>query len=122
MGEVSLAIHGKSYGVACDDGQEPRVSHLGKYVDARLREIAVAGAASNESHLLVLTAIVLADEIHELREAMRHMKPVNGNAQQQPVQQVVQQGMSKEDEREIASAIEHLASRINSMAAKFQEV
>jgi cell division protein ZapA len=120
MGEVSLAIHGKSYGVACDDGQEPRVAHLGKYVDARLREIAVAGAASNESHLLVLTAIVLADEIHELREAMRHMKPVNGNAQ--PVQQVVQQGMSKEDEREIATAIEHLAARINSMAAKFQEV
>ncbi|HEY8191655.1 MAG TPA: cell division protein ZapA [Alphaproteobacteria bacterium] len=121
MGEVSLAIHGKSYGVACDDGQEPRVSHLGKYVDSRLREIAVAGAASNESHLLVLTAIVLADEIHELREAMRHMKPVNGNAQavQQPQPQ---QGMSKEDEREIASAIEHLASRINSIATRIQEV
>lgn len=115
MGEVKLAIHGKSYGVACDDGQEQRVFQLGKHVDSRLREIAAAGAASNESHLLVLTAIVMADEIQELRETMKHMTPANANA-------AASGGMSKDDERQLAAAIDHLAIRINSVAARLQEI
>ena len=119
MGEVNLAIHGKSYGVACDNGQEQRVVQLGKLVDSRLREIAAAGAASNESHLLVLTAIVMADEIQELRETMKNMPPANGNA---VLQQVPQGGLSKDDERQLAAAIDHLATRINSVAARLQEI
>lgn len=122
MGEVNLAIHGKSYGVACDDGQEPRVSHLGKYVDQRLREIAAAGAASNESHLLVLTAIVLADEIQELREMVRQMAPANANAVAQQMQAVSSSNISKDDERQIAAAIDHLAGRISSVAARLKEI
>jgi len=121
MGEVNLAIHGKSYGVACDNGHEDRVTHLGKYVDSRLREIAAAGAASNESHLLVLTAIVLADEVHELREMMKQQQAsvANGSTQQIPTDNG---GMSDEDERQIVAAIDHLAGRINSVATRLQEV
>lgn len=118
MGEVSLAIHGRNYGVACDDGQEPRVSKLGVYVDRRLREIAAAGAASNESHLLVLTAIVLADEIQELREMLQNAK-ANSNIEP-PVP--VQQGISREEEEQIVEAIDHLASRINTVALRLQEI
>ena len=62
MAEVNLAIHGRAYDIACDDGQEQRVLEVGRYVDTRAREIAQAGAANNETHLLVLTALVLADE------------------------------------------------------------
>lgn len=120
MGEVNLAIHGKSYGVACDDGQEQRVSQLGKYVDSRLREIAAAGAASNESHLLVLTAIVMADEINELRETMRHMVPANAN--NGAVQPAAGGGLSRDEERQIVAAIDHLAGRINTVAVRLREV
>ena len=66
MAEVTLSINGRDYGISCDDGQEQRVQDLGMYVDSRLRDIAKAGAASNESHLLVLTSIMLADEIFDL--------------------------------------------------------
>ena len=107
MGEVNLSLHGKTYGVACDDGQERRVAELGKYVDARLCEIAAAGAASNESHLLVLTAIVLADEIHELRAALS--------------QGTSAQRASREEERQIIEAINHLALRIDSVADRLQK-
>ena len=117
MGEVNLAIHGKSYGVACDDGQESRVSELGKYVDSRLREIAMAGAASNESHLLVLTAVVLADEIQELRDALKNFGPVaNGNRVS------VRERVTEQDEQQIVEAIEHLAGRIDSVAARLKKI
>ena len=55
MAELNLNIHGHTYGVACDDGQEERVYEVGEYVNQRATAIATAGAASNETHLLVLT-------------------------------------------------------------------
>lgn len=110
MAEINIAIHGKTYGIACDDGQEKHVHELAKYVDARLREIAGAGAASNESHLLVLTALVLADEIFESRMAINRQI-----AAQTP------ERLNEDDERLIVDAINHLATRINSVADRLQE-
>lgn len=125
MAEVSLSIHGKSYGVSCDDGQEQRVVQLGKYVDARLREIANGGGAGTESHLLVLTALMLADEAFENREhaaALYHQaqQQHQNGARQQP--QVAANGMSEDEEKMIAAAIDKLASRIDSVAQRLQAI
>lgn len=111
MAEVSVTIHGKVYGIACDDGQERRVQELAKYVDMRLREIAGAGAASNESHLLVLTALVLADEIFDMK-ATRHA----------PAAPVGEDRLSEEDEAMIVDAINHLAARIDSVADRLTKI
>lgn len=124
MAEVSLNIHGKAYGVSCDDGQEQRVVQLGKYVDARLREIAGGGGAGTESHLLVLTALMLADEAFENRE---HAAALYHQAQQAGRQQQYQQpeaanGMNQDEERMIASAIDKLANRIDSVAQRLQAI
>jgi cell division protein ZapA len=108
MAEVSVAIHGKTYGIACDDGQEKRVLELARYVDVRLREIAGAGAASNESHLLVLTALVLADEVFDMKMA------TNRGAR-------IEERLTTEDEEMIVEAINHLAARIDSVANRLQK-
>lgn len=114
MAEVNLSIYGKAYGIACDDGQEDRVLELGKYVDARLREIASAGAAANDSHLLVLTALVMADEIYELRERMKEIQEGNGDA--------AAAAMSEEEERMINSAIHSITERINSVSSRLEKI
>lgn len=110
MAEVSVAIHGKTYGIACDDGQEKRVQDLAKYVDIRLREIAGAGAASNESHLLVLTALVMADEVFDMKTS------AGGPAAP------VDERLSEDDEQMIVDAINHLAARIDSVADRLQKI
>ncbi len=113
MAEISITINGRNYGIACDDGQEKRVQELARYVDARLREIARAGAASNESHLLVLTSIILADEIADMK------------AQGVPVahqQAAVGVRMSDEEEEAIVSAIDLLAARIDQIAGNLQKL
>lgn len=120
MAEVSLNIHGKAYGIACDDGQEGRVREVGQYVDTRVRDIATAGAASNENHLLVLTALVLADEVKELRENLRGAQ-ANSNVQQGSPQ-VVYEGLSETEERRIVESIEQLALRIDSVADRLRSV
>ena len=111
MAEVSVAIHGKAYGISCDDGQERRVLELAKYVDSRLREIASAGAASNESHLLVLTALVLADEIFDARTRPPATQTYNPDER-----------LSVDDEEMIVEAINHLAARIDSVADRLHKI
>jgi cell division protein ZapA len=113
MAEISITINGRNYGIACDDGQERRVQELARYVDSRLRDIARSGAATNETHLLVLTTIILADEIADMKASGMPMA----------AQQVMPVGvsMSHEDEAAIVSAIDLLASRIDSIAGSLQK-
>ena len=62
MSEVNISIHGRIYEIGCDSGQEGRIVDLAAYIDQRLHQISRSGAAYNDSHLLILTALVLTDE------------------------------------------------------------
>lgn len=108
MAEVNVTINGRTFGIACDDGQEQRVLDLGKYVDERLKDISKAGAANNESHLMVLTSLVLADEVFDLLDSESGTaKAANGSA---------------DDEKRYINAIDYLANRIDSIAGSIQKV
>ena len=111
MAEITLTINGRNYGIACDDGQERRVLELGRYVDQRLREIARAGTATNESHLLVLTSIILADEIADMK-AHGAMSPGSTTGVK----------MTDDEEEAIVSAIDLLAGRIDQIASSLQKL
>lgn len=110
MAEVSVKINGRTYGLECDPGQEDRVQKLSSYVDARLREISASGAATSESQLLVLTSLILTDELFELKERMAR----NG----QSAGAGASAGPDAEDEKIIVEAIDHLAGRIEVIAER----
>jgi cell division protein ZapA len=112
MAEVNISINGRQYGIACDDGQEQRVKDLAGYVDARLKEISTAGGATNESHLLVLTSLVMADEMFDLKDAAANGNRVPLNGLQ----------ITKEDESDIVNAIDHMAQRIDAIAGNLQKI
>ncbi|MCB1556330.1 MAG: cell division protein ZapA [Alphaproteobacteria bacterium] len=120
MAEVSLNIHGHAYGVSCDDGQESRVAELGRYIDHRLREMAAAGAAASESHLLVLTGLMLADEIYELREALHKteeaLSTITDRAETRS-----SSGLSAEDEQAAVEILASLADRIGSVTTRLKQ-
>ncbi|MFP4314333.1 MAG: cell division protein ZapA [Alphaproteobacteria bacterium] len=109
MGQVNLTINGRNFGMQCDDGQEQRVMDLGSYVDSKIKNIASAGAASNENHLLVLTSLMLADEVHELRENLAALG-----------EHVESKEKQDEHEQMLAGAIDSLAERIDSIATRIQ--
>jgi cell division protein ZapA len=112
MAELNIQIKGRNYAIACDDGQEGRVAELATYVDEKLKAIAAAGAGTNESHLLVLTAIVMADEIFD-------MKANSANTNAAPLDGLK---ISETDENDIVEAIDMMSKRINSMAVNLQNV
>lgn len=112
MGEVRININGRKFGIACDDGQEQRVTDLANFVDSRLQEISKSGAGSNESHLLVLTSIVMADEMFDMRD----------NASNTNTAPLGSLQITEADEGAIISALDQMADRIDSIAGNLQKL
>lgn len=82
MAKVGIHVNNKLFTIACDDGQEARVKQLGQYIDERFRELGQAGAAPNESYMLVLTSLVIADEMFDARDAAEKANMTAANAHQ----------------------------------------
>ncbi|MCJ2186456.1 cell division protein ZapA [Novosphingobium beihaiensis] len=67
MSNVMLSIGGRSFAVACADGEEAHVSHLGKLIDEK---VSAAGASGQtEARMLLYASLLLADEVHDLKSA-----------------------------------------------------
>ena len=111
MAEVTLNIHGRDYAMECDDGQEERVIALGDYVDGKMRQISDAGAASGEAHLFILTSLMMADEVFNLKN---EVAAAGGDPDAA--------ANAEEEELVIAQAIDRMAERIDSIAQRVQNV
>ena len=69
MGQVTVPVNGRSYTVTCDDGQEGRIRRLAQYVDAKVGEFVGTVGQVGEARLLLLAALVIADELSDANEA-----------------------------------------------------
>lgn len=66
MSNLRLSIGGRSFSVACADGEEAHVTMLGRLIEDKVQ--AAGAAQQNESRMLLFAALMLADEVHELKE------------------------------------------------------
>lgn len=67
MAQVTIRINGYAYTMGCEDGQEPHLQAMAAEIEARIESIKALGGQSGESRLLVLAALLMADELHDLR-------------------------------------------------------
>jgi cell division protein ZapA len=72
MGQVSVPVNGRSFTITCDDGQEPRIRRLAQYVDAKVAEFVSSVGQIGEARLLLLAALVIADELSDANDALQH--------------------------------------------------
>lgn len=67
MPQVNVRINGYSYTVGCEDGQEQHLVAMAREVENRIDSIKALGGQSGEARLLVLAALLMADELHDLK-------------------------------------------------------
>lgn len=67
MAETRLHIAGRLYRIDCRDGDEARVAALGADLAARADALTTALGAVGEGQLLVMLALMLADELADAR-------------------------------------------------------
>ena len=67
MAQVQIEVGGRRYQVGCRDGEEQRLEALGRLVDERAADVIRAIGKGEESRQLLMTALLLADELDEAR-------------------------------------------------------
>lgn len=83
MSILDIRINGRSYQIACDDGQESHVRSLAREVDSRVQDLASRmGGQVPDGTLLALTALMLTDELNESVEQNKKLKLQIGNTSQ----------------------------------------
>jgi cell division protein ZapA len=66
MAQVTVRINGFAYTIGCEDGQEEHLRAMSGEVEKRVESVkALAGAQAGEAKLLVLAALLMADELHD---------------------------------------------------------
>ena len=122
MAEVRIRINSRDYDIACDDGQEDRVRELGQVIDKTFKDIAKAGAASNEAHLFVLTSLVLADEVYDLRQQVRDLQQaVPAQSETATPAEATNDALSEDEAYALRDAINAIASRVDNLAERIEQ-
>ncbi|PCI45540.1 MAG: hypothetical protein COB49_09920 [Alphaproteobacteria bacterium] len=68
MANVIVKFNKQEYHLACQDGEGDRLAKLAEYVNSKAGQIAKAMGSVSDIRLLLMTAILLADELDEARD------------------------------------------------------
>ena len=106
MGEIVVKINGRDFPLTCADGQEPRIRRLAQYIDGKVAEFGKNLGQIGEARLLLLAALVIADELSDAGEALQQER---NRLAETAVTEAAVSGI-----RNITERIESLAARIES--------
>lgn len=105
MAQVNVTIAGKSYRMACGEGEEAHLTALAEGFDARISEMRKAFGEIGDMRLHVMAALMLSDEFAELKTRLS-----NAEAEVAQLRETVGAGEAK------------LADRIGRTAARLEQL
>ena len=108
MGQVAVTINGRSYEVACDDGQEDHLVRLASYIDKKVAELVTSVGQIGDTRLLVMSALLLADELSEAYSELAALRGDDDEVPDSPVNET------------LVTGIETLAQRVEDIAARLE--
>ena len=109
MAQVTVKVNGYTYTVGCEDGQEAHLQAMAAQVDSRVDSIKALGGNSGESRLLLLVALLMADEVHDLRSEAQALRAT-----------VARQGRAAGTAGEAVDA--ELGKRLGQLASRAEEI
>ena len=80
MSQLVVKINGYPYTVGCEDGQEAHLQKMAQEVESRIESIKALGGPSSEGRLLVLAALLMADELHDTLVEMDRLRGLPSEA------------------------------------------
>ncbi|HEY7580585.1 MAG TPA: cell division protein ZapA [Acetobacteraceae bacterium] len=71
MAQVTVRINGYAYTVGCQDGEEEHLEAMAGEVERRIESIKSAAGPTNESRMLAMASLLLADDLYEMRKSLK---------------------------------------------------
>jgi cell division protein ZapA len=84
MAQVTLRINGYAYILGCQDGEEKHLEAMGAEVGRRIDGIRAAAGPSGEARMLMMAALLMADDIFELRTKLEAAEAGAGTPKTDP--------------------------------------
>lgn len=79
MAQLSVRVNNRDYQVACADGEEEHVRRLAADVNRRVTALVEQIGQVGEARLLLMTTLLLADEVLELRQRPTAAEPASAS-------------------------------------------
>ena len=114
MSQVSVVIDGKTFRMACEDGQEAHLEALGRHLDGRIGEMRKAFGEIGDLRLVVMAAITITDEFFEAR---KRGETLSGEVQSVKTEQSSVKADLGAREVEIAGQIDRMTQRLERIIA-----
>ena len=103
MAQVDVSVNGQSYRIACEDGQEDRLVDLATMVDEKVSDLVNKIGQVGSNRLLVMAALIIADELVDLKNEAGSSQELADNSNQQDTVLALQ---------EITKRIENIADQV----------
>lgn len=103
MAQVDIRIGGRQYELACRDGEEEHLRSIARMLDRKAADVSQSMGGLNEARHLLLAALLLADELNDVRTAAADSRMAP--AAPDPA---------------LANAVERLAERMESLADRVE--
>lgn len=115
MAQVTIRINGYAHTVGCEDGQEAHLQAMAQQIESRVESIKRLGSQSGEARMLVLAALLMADELHDVHLELNALRAGELNAPRAGEDQ----GSPARARRDAATArrLSRLAKRAEEIAA-----
>lgn len=75
MSQVNVSINGRQFRMACEDGEEARLSRLAEELDASIATLRTRFGEIGDTRLTVMAALTLADQLSETKEKLQRLEP-----------------------------------------------
>jgi cell division protein ZapA len=115
MGQVNVKISGKTYRMACDDGEEDHLSALGDRLNDTIEFLREQFGEIGDQRLAVMAAITMADQSSETERRLKQLEGEIAGLDEARAALVERQEATED---QIARAIEGLATRLEAVAAR----
>ena len=112
MTQVSVTIAGRSYRMACQDGEEAHLEGLAQAFDEKIADMRRAFGEIGDMRLHVMAALTFADQLSELRDRVKVLEAQHARAEETNAERLSQK-----------EALEHdLAAKVNAAAERIERL
>jgi cell division protein ZapA len=118
MSQVNVTINGRQFRMACEDGEEARLSRLAEELDASIATLRTRFGEIGDTRLTVMAALTLADQLKETKEKLQRLEPELATLRNASV---VSADHSQATQTAVVAALNAAAERIESITKRLNE-
>ncbi len=112
MAQVNVTIDGKTYRMACDEGQEAHLENLAMRFDKYVSHLKEGFGEIGDNRLTVMAGIMVMDELVELQKRVKGIE-----SELETLRKTRDEALSKADKNDSA-----LTGTLSEMAARLEKV